>query len=270
MADKKNSKIWTEKPKESHTWQVDGKEMRKPNWIIFLEVVKEHFGVMYSSGFIFLISLLPGALILYVGINENASLFCLLGGILAGLLGGPTLAGTFDTVLRCLREEPGYWRSYYKKAWKQNWKQGMKAGAVIGALLGLWGWMAHLMYTADVDVPATVWISLGISALLLMMVVQYYFAQMVLLTLSSSELLRNSCLMTVGYLPQSLIAGIVAAIYWGTMAVGLPYTLIFLVTTGGWFPVLIGVLEIYPPINKTHHIDEKQELLDEEKYNSMF
>ena len=38
------------------------------------------------------------------------------------ILAGPVLAGMYDTVLRALRDEAGYWWTTYRKAFKQNFK----------------------------------------------------------------------------------------------------------------------------------------------------
>ena len=46
----------------------------------------------------------------------------MLGGLVGGMIAAPFLCGIFDTVLRALRDEPGYWWHTYRNAWKQNWR----------------------------------------------------------------------------------------------------------------------------------------------------
>ena len=44
----------------------------------------------------------------------------LLAGIIGGLIAGPELSAMADTVLRSLRDEPGYWWETYRRVWKRN------------------------------------------------------------------------------------------------------------------------------------------------------
>ena len=47
-----------------------------------------------------------------------------------GILAGPVLAGMYDTVLRALRDEAGYWWTTYRKAFKQNFKASILPGVL--------------------------------------------------------------------------------------------------------------------------------------------
>ena len=69
---------------------------------------------------------------------ETHSLIPLLAaGILGGMLAAPQIVGLNDTILRALRDEPGYWWGTYKRAWKRNAKASLLPGAVCGLLLAL-------------------------------------------------------------------------------------------------------------------------------------
>ena len=50
-----------------------------------------------------------------------------------------------DTVLRALRDEPGYWWHTYRMAWKQNWRESLLPGAGAGFCLGLWAFLLYAL-----------------------------------------------------------------------------------------------------------------------------
>ena len=67
---------------------------------------------------------------------------CLLSGAVGGLIAAPVFCGMLDTILRALRDEPGYWWHTYRMAWKQNWRESLLPGAGAGFFLGLWAFFA--------------------------------------------------------------------------------------------------------------------------------
>ncbi|MFR8283105.1 MAG: DUF624 domain-containing protein [Faecalibacterium sp.] len=62
---------------------------------------------------------------------------CLLAAVAAGWLVGPALTGLYDTILRALRDEPGFWWHTYKRAWKQNFRSSLVPGIVFTVLWAL-------------------------------------------------------------------------------------------------------------------------------------
>ena len=51
-------------------------------------------------------------------------------------LAGPQLTALADTILRSLRDEPGFWWQTYRRAWKRNAKASLVPGAIFGLLFG--------------------------------------------------------------------------------------------------------------------------------------
>lgn len=62
-----------------------------------------------------------------------------------------------DTILRALRDEPGYWWHTYRMAWKQNWRESLLPGAGAGFCLGLWAFLLYALPDLE-NVPISVWI----------------------------------------------------------------------------------------------------------------
>ena len=88
-----------------------------------------------------MLGFLPGTALAVFGMMAGSALLTVVGGVVGGLVGGPFLSGMIDTVLRALRDEPGYWWNTYKRAWKQNWRQSLVPGALLGLFVGSWAWM---------------------------------------------------------------------------------------------------------------------------------
>ena len=53
------------------------------------------------------------------------------------MIAAPQIVGLNDTILRTLRDEPGYWWETYRRTWKRNLKESLLPGAVCGLLLAM-------------------------------------------------------------------------------------------------------------------------------------
>ncbi len=238
---------------------------RKVGIARFFELLGRDFGTFYTASFIFLVACLPGMAILYFSVMAEIFPGAILGGLLLGLAGAPALCALVDTLLRSMRDEMGLWWSKYKKAWKQNWRQSLLPGAVFGIFAGIWGW--GIMHLPNMEnVPAPVWVCMLLGMVFAMILILYTAAQIVLINLSTAGILKNSGLFIGGYFPKSLAAGVVSGVYWALCFLYMPYSVVFLMITGAWFPVLISLMLIYPILNRVLHIEEELELKNAEKY----
>ena len=95
---------------------------RKVGIARFFELLGRDLWPLYKSGFLCVLGFLPGTALAVFGMMAGSALLTVVGGVVGGLVGGPFLSGMIDTVLRALRDEPGYWWNTYKRAWKQNWR----------------------------------------------------------------------------------------------------------------------------------------------------
>ena len=181
-------------------------------------------------------------------------------------MGAPLLCGLFDTILRSLREEPGFWWIRYKKAWKQNWKQALPFGMVLGMFIGLWSMVIFRLPDMD-NVPTMVWITMIMGMVFAMILIFYIFAQIVLIQASAPTLLKNAAFFLMGYFPKSLAAGVLVCIYWALTFMYMPYTVVLVLITGAWFPSVIALMLIYPVMNRALHIEEILDQRAEQMYN---
>ena len=95
-------------------------QRRKKGLVRILEIVVRDFWQLLGSGLIATAAALPYGLCIMLFLRSNALgpliLSCAVTGALASVFGMNLL----DTILRCLRDEAGFWSFQYKKALKKR------------------------------------------------------------------------------------------------------------------------------------------------------
>lgn len=112
-------------------------QRRKKGLVRILEIVVRDFWQLLGSGLIATAAALPYGLCIMLFLRSNALgpliLSCAVTGALASVFGMNLL----DTILRCLRDEAGFWSFQYKKALKNNALPAALFGAVFGPLFAV-------------------------------------------------------------------------------------------------------------------------------------
>lgn len=173
-----------------------------------------------------------------------------------------------DTILRALRDEPGYWWHTYRMAWKQNWRESLLPGAGAGFCLGLWAFLLYALPDLE-NVPISVWICMVLGIFFLLVFCLYLFAQVVLVSVSQAERLKNAALFMIGFLPRTLAAGAVLCIYWGVMLAWMPYTIPVVLILGFWLPCTLALQIIYPALDKAFHLEKTITARREDEINDL-
>ena len=176
--------------------------------------------------------------------------------------------GMLDTILRALRDEPGYWWHTYRMAWKQNWRESLLPGAGAGFCLGLWAFCCTPLPDLE-NVPISVWICMVLGIFFLLVFCLYLFAQVVLVSVSQAERLKNAALFMIGFLPRTLAAGAVLCIYWGVMLAWMPYTIPVVLILGFWLPCTLALQIIYPALDKAFHLEKTITARREDEINDL-
>ena len=96
----------------------------------------------------------------------------------------------------------------------------------------------------------------------------YIWPQIALLDLPLYGILKNSLLLFLGYLPRSLGAIAIKAVYWGAILLFFPLTTIILPFTNFWLPMLPALLCIYQPLNKCFTIESTINKMREDELNA--
>ena len=228
---------------------------RKVGIARFFELLGRDLWSFYRASFLCCAAFLPGFAAVLFGLMAHLPLLCALGGALGGVLAGPFLVGLADTVLRALRDEPGYWWHTYRRAWRQNWRQSLVPGALLGLFLG--GWSAVLFHMVNDANPGTMmWVAAVVGMFVCVGFFVWLFAQIPLVDLPLPELIKNAALMFFGFLPRTLAADAITAVYWVVMLLTLPASIIVIVVFGFWLPVIPALMVVYPGLDKVFRLEE--------------
>lgn len=226
---------------------------RKKGAARYFEVLTRDFSTFWMAGLLAMISSLPFALGLWFAVTTHSLIPMLLAGILGGMLAAPQIVGLNDTVLRALRDEPGYWWVTYRRAWKRNAKAALLPGAICGLLLAMEIFTAFHIETGSVAVMVAIFVAL----ILLAGIAQYLYAQVALVDLPFSSLLKNSLMLFLGYLPRSALGILWQGLYWAAIALFWPLSGAVLILTSLWLPCSLSLLAIYPALNKSFDLEAK-------------
>ncbi len=179
---------------------------RKVGIARFFELLGRDLWPLYKSSILCVLGFLPGTALAVFGMMAGSALLTVVGGVVGGLFGGPFLSGMIDTVLRALRDEPGYWWHTYKRAWKQNWRQSLLPGALLGLFVGSWAWMLRAQALSG-NTSTALWVASFAGIFVCTGFFSWLLAQVPLVDLPLAQLAKNAGLMFFGFFPRTSAAG---------------------------------------------------------------
>ena len=185
---------------------------RKVGIARFFELLGRDLWPLYKSGILCVLGFLPGTALAVFGMMAGSALLTVVGGVVGGLVGGPFLSGMIDTVLRALRDEPGYWWNTYKRAWKQNWRQSLVPGALLGLFVGSWAWMLRAQAESG-NTSTALWVASFAGIFVCTGFFTWLLAQVPLVDLPLAQIAKNAGLMFFGFFPRTAAAALVLALY---------------------------------------------------------
>ena len=219
-------------------------EPRKKGAARFFEILGRDMGDLFRANVLCAICFVPALALIFLGILGRAVLLSAVGGLLGGFLLGPCYAGLHDTILRALRDEPGYWWHTYRRVWKRSFRSSLLPGI---AFTALWSCLLYAWLAAAPAGP------LLLSAVCLTACSLYFWLQSALFENSSAQKLENCLRMAVGFLPRTLAAVAVQLLYLFI----LPRLGFFGLLTGLWLPSLLAIMLVYPPLEHTLDLEAK-------------
>ena len=232
---------------------VSVNEPRKKGLARLAEVLGRDAGSFFKAGFLAFLGALPFIVGMSLAITGHVVVFALLAGVVGGMIAGPELTGLADTILRSLRDEPGYWWQTYRRTWKRNAKASLAPGALCGLVFGVQLFTLYHLNALSLGLSTLIVLIVGI--LLALGLCSYLWPQLALLELPFGGVLKNMALFFLGFLPRSAGAVAVQAVYWGVLLLYFPYSSILLPLTGIWLPMLLSILIIYPALDKSFSIE---------------
>lgn len=81
---------------------------RKKGLVRLFEILSRDLDGIFLSGLLALLACVPAAVLIGLALWLGSLPLCLLAAVAAGWLVGPALTCLYDTILRALRDEPGY------------------------------------------------------------------------------------------------------------------------------------------------------------------
>ncbi len=219
------------------------------------ETLSRDFWDLFRAGFLALLGCVPFLLGLTYSLISHVLVYAPVFGLLGGAIASPELCSLADTVLRGLRDEPGFWWKTYRRAWRRNAKASLLPGALGGGLLSTQ--VFFLFHAGALHISTAVGATLAAGVLLVLALSLYLWPQLALMELSFPQLVKNSALLFIGQLPRSLAALAVLAVYLGLAARFFMAAVTLLPVTNLWLPVLSALFLIYPGINENFQIEEK-------------
>ena len=232
---------------------------RKKGAARYFEVLARDFSTFWMAGLLAMISSLPFALGLWFAVMTHSLIPMLLAGILGGMLAAPQIVGLNDTVLRALRDEPGYWWVTYRKAFKRNFKASLAPGVLYTVVVTLQIFLVYfcfnmLYHGTNVGIP--LWVATVLNLVLFQMLFAYMWPQVVLLDQPFHQTLKNCLNCMIAFLPHALAASLVTVLFWGLVILCMPLGLLLMLVFGFWFVTEVSCQIVYGDLNRVFHIEE--------------
>ena len=227
---------------------------RKRGLARLMELLGRDLGPFFKAGFLALVGALPFLAGVVFSVMTHSLLILMIAAVLGGMIAAPQIVGVADTVLRSLRDEPGFWWHTYRRTWKQNAAASLLPGAVFGLIFG--GEIFLYMHLSSMEAGTGVIIMLLLAVILSLGVSNYVWAQIALLNLPFLTLLKNAMFLFLAYLPASLGATVVLVLYWGAAVLLFPLSFPVLLLTNFWLPMVPALLIIYNGLNQSFEIEK--------------
>ena len=225
----------------------------------FFELVGRDMNSMFLANLLTCLGFAPAICLVYIGFLANSLPVMLISAALGGILAGPVLAGMYDTVLRALRDEAGYWWVTYRKAFKRNFKASILPGILYCVVVTLQIFLVYFcfnMLSQGVNVGVPLWVATVLNLVLFQMLFAYMWPQIVLLDQPLGLTLKNSVNCMIAFLPHALAASIVQILFWGVVILCMPLGLLLILVFGFWFSTEVSCQIVYGDLDRVFHIEE--------------
>ena len=148
----------------------------------FFELVGRDMNSMFLANLLTCLGFAPVICLVYIGFLANSLPVMLISAVAGGILAGPALAGMYDTVLRALRDEAGYWWVTYRKAFKRNFKASIAPGIFYCVVVTLQIFLVYFcfnMLSQGVNVGVPLWVATVLNLVIFQMLFAYMWPQIV-------------------------------------------------------------------------------------------
>ena len=237
----------------------------------FFELVGRDMSGMFLANLLTCLGFLPVICLVYIGFLMNSLPVMVLSAAVGGILAGPVLAGMYDTVLRALRDEAGYWWTTYRKAFKQNFKASILPGVlycvVVTVQIFLVYFCFNLLYHGT-NVGVGMWWPRCSTSSSSTCCSPTCGPRWSCWTSLFGQTLKNSVNCMIAFLPHALAASLVTVLFWGLVILCMPLGLLLMLVFGFWFQVEITSQIVYGDLDRVFHIEENIRRLHDAEYEA--
>jgi len=239
----------------------EGDLPRKKGVARFFELLGRDLANYFKSGVLAFLGLLPFLIGISFSVSSHAVLPMLVSGVFGGMLAAPQICGVADTILRSMRDEPGWWWGTYRKAWKRNAKASLVPGAIFGLVSAI---QLFVLFHLDLLAISNM-LLLIVSAIFSLGLMSYLIPMLVLLDVPVGGLFKNSAILFLGHLPRSILAALAQLVCAAVILMFFPYSIVVLLLVSFWLPFLMAFLVIYPILDETFSIEESISVLQRQE-----
>ena len=234
---------------------VDPEAPRKRGVFRLWEIFSRDYWFIMFAGLLALMGMLPFIAGILIAYRTHSLLIMFLTGVAGGVIAAPGICGLSDVLLRCLRDEPGFWWHRYKTAMKRNWKGSLLPGALFGAVFSVQCFT--LLHLSQSGSGLGMFMCQLVSMLVSVSLFLYGLMQIPLMELPFLKMLKNGIWLSIRYLPKTLLASLSQLVYWLAIVLFFPVTATIMLLTSIWLPLLIAFVGLYPAIDDAFQIEKR-------------
>lgn len=223
----------------------------------YTQLLERHWGDWMKLNAVTILGLLPLILGITLGISSSSILVLFPCSAVGGMIAGPFIAGLYDNLLRCMRDDSKALWKCYRKSWKQNWKGSLIPGLILGVALGIFSFTGMLFWWASKAPSLATVLLVVFSAMMTLVFFQLYFTQLVLFDASPKNRVRNIILFTIQQFWRMLGVALLQIAYWLVYVMFAPWSLLILPIVGIWYILFVSELLIYDQLDEAFNIEER-------------
>ncbi len=213
---------------------------------------------LFLSNLLCVLAMLPALTGFTLGSMWNRPQVLLLSGLFGGLVAAPFYAAMYDAALMSYRGYPGRWWERYVKVLRREWKGSLIPGMTVGIIAAMVINAMTNLYSGN-RLPDMMLVCIAIMLLAALAIYTYLWTQKLMVDLSLLQIIRNSWLMCLMHPLITAGAVLLRAGYWGLMLILYPYSMVFLVLLGVWFPAFMTVRIMYNTLDRDMKLDARFE-----------
>ena len=238
---------------------VQKDEPRKKGAARFFELLFRDFWDLVKINLLFFVCILPTTAAFLIGfIGFYTEIAFILSLIFSIPVGGALVAYVYY-ITKMMRDDPSYVWYEFKRKFVENWKQAAPVGVLctvfIYAQVLLWYYMVYINPTGDL----VMFILSLLSILIFSMVTPYIFMHLAYIKLRTIGTLKNSFLLSFGYLPRSFMGAVTGGVIWILLVLYLPLSFLLLPLVALIFislSMLLCLTWVWKPFDTQFKIEE--------------